>query len=263
MDLTKEEVIARTMAVIIAIALIVMSAMSCSAAYIQVPNIGAIMERARASAAAGAWEFSHKVPANIPSDHVVVPDEKPVIEETPAEETASEEHSQMEVFNNVADQIKNDIPTYDYGTSSLTRALSSKKGNCLAYSLYMKIACDSVGIPCSIVFATKDPNSLSSGMHIWNRVTIDGTKYWCDMSTYVLGHGAQYKLSESVLASHRGYSNYYILNVSKGAYKELTALKKNFTYNDKKTVCSAASQTAKSAKSEYSKCEAVISPKFN
>lgn len=258
MNLTKEEVIARMMAVIVAIALIVMTAMSCSAAYIQVPNIGVVMDKARVAAAAAAWEYSHKVPANIPSDPVVAPEEKPVIEETVAEEP-----SQMEVFNIIADQLKKDIPTYDYGTSSLSKALVGKKGNCLTYSLYMKIACDSVGIPCSIIFATKDPNSLSAGMHIWNRLTVDGVKYWCDMSASIVGGVKSLELSKSIPASHKGYSNYYVLNVSKGTYKELTELKKSFTYKDEKTVCSAASQTAKSAKSEYSKCEAVISPKFN
>lgn len=252
MDLTKEEVIARVVFAFVTVALIVMTAMSCSAAYIQVPNIGAIMDEVRASAKKAADEIAYD---KIAGDALKNVDFSGVIDLDINLDAEEPELSQMELFEEIVESVKRDIPTYDMGTSSLSKALQTGKGNCLAYSLYTKIACDSAGIPCYVVFATKDPGSISAGMHIWNRVTINGCKYWCDMSSYVLGYGDTYKLSKTIPASHKGYSNYYVLNVKKGTYKELVALKKNFVYKDEKTTCSAANQTAKLAKNEYAKCK--------
>lgn len=250
--LTKEEVAMRSVLVALVIGLCVFFATSCSAAYISVPRIGVIMDQARADAAKAAAEISMK--------GIVPKSEEPPVIVEPTEEPAP---SEKEMFDKIVKTLKSDITSYDYGNSSLSKALSSKKGNCLTYSLYMKIACDSVGIPCSVVFATKDPNSLSAGMHIWNRVTIDGTKYWCDMSASIVGGVQSLEMTKTTPASFKGYSNYYVLNVSKGTYKELTELKKSFTYKEEKVACSAASQTVRSAKNEYAKCYSVVSEKFN
>ena len=94
-------------------------------------------------------------------------------------------------------------------------------------------------------------------------MTVDGVKYWCDMSASIVGGVQSLEMTKSTPASFKGYSNYYVLNVSKGTYKELTELKKSFTYKEEKIACSAASQTVRSAKNEYAKCYSVVSEKFN
>lgn len=184
---------------------------------------------------------------------------------TPSEPTPSTPapvtKTQAELYDMVMAKVKTDIPKYDYMTSNLSSALTNHKGNCMAIALYIKVACDSLNIPCDIIMGTNDLSSYGD-MHIVNRVILDGKAYWSDMSTTILGYGSSYAKSTTALYNISRFKYYYEINPTAGTYTQLEALALNYKYKSVTAKCNYASMIAMTAKSDYSRNYSVIANKF-
>ena len=190
----------------------------------------------------GLWGSTGQQPT-APAPTPVSPDREPVI-------------NQYEAYAKVCEKILADIPSYDLGTSNLTTALNGRKGNCCTISMYSKIACDLLGIPCDIIFAVA---GTGLDMHIWNRVILDGKKYWSDITMTQMareqgqGWGEWQKFFDQPSDLQKHYDSFFILGID-GSIKKLDWL-------DLESGCSnagwsiAASMTAQIVQSEYVACK--------
>lgn len=164
--------------------------------------------------------------------------------------------NQYEAYNKVCEKILADIPSYDLNTSNLTTALNGRKGNCCTISTYSKIACDLLGIPCDIIFATA---GTGLDMHLWNRVILDGKKYWSDITMTQMareqgqGWGEWQKFFDQPSDLQKHYDSFFILDVD-GSVKKLDWLDlesggSNAGWNI------VATMTAQIVQSEYAACK--------
>lgn len=160
---------------------------------------------------------------------------------------------QMETLNRIIDLAKQLMPNYDYLTMQLSIALNSQKADCIAYSLFIKIACDAVGIPCDLIFGTQDVNAFANGYHVWNRVKIAGQYFWSD-ATYVFWGDEGCRAFQAPREGQAGMAAYYLIGVD-GSVCQLETLDLNLPPKADQQYCTAANMiVALTEKMEYSKC---------
>lgn len=179
------------------------------------------------------------------------------IDQQPAEPAPTPEEpaptDQMETLNRIIDLACFLMPNYDYMTMQLSTALDRHQADCIAYSLFVKIACDAVGIPCELIFGTKDVNSIMNGYHVWNCVTICGKRYWTDV-TYKNWGDEGCRAFQVPREGQSGMAAYYLIGVD-GSTCELQDLDLGLPAKPISTYCMAASIIVGwTERQEYPKC---------
>lgn len=161
---------------------------------------------------------------------------------------------QMETLNRIIDLARQLMPTYDYLTMQLSTALDTHKADCIAYSLFVKIACDLVGIPCDLIFCTQDVSAFMNGYHVFNRSVLDGVPYWSD-TTYVNWGDNECRAFQVPRDGQAGMAAYYLIGTD-GSTCELDGLNLNLIPKANSTYCMAASLiVGMTERNEYSKCK--------
>ena len=178
------------------------------------------------------------------------PDVKPNCESTA--------EKQIDNINKIIDLAKSLMPNYDYLSMRLSSALSTGKADCIAYSLFMYIACEIVGIKCDLIFCTRDVNSLFDGYHVFNRITLsNGDVYWSD-TTYVSWGDDSYRLSKIPKDGQKDQAAYYLIGVD-GSTCELDGLNLDLRAKTFSTFCMAANMiVAWTERDEYTKSKTEV-----
>lgn len=89
---------------------------------------------------------------------------------------------------------------YRGSQKSLTKALKTRKGNCVTYAMYFQALCDTAGLNCTRVWGTVDLGD-DDGAHMWNKVKIGSTWYYVDACW--ARDDAAYALSKKLWKDHK------------------------------------------------------------
>lgn len=164
--------------------------------------------------------------------------------------------SQKELLYEIIDIACKEMPEYDYLSMSLSVALDSHKADCIAYSLFVQIACDIVlgQGKCDIVFGTQNVFDMFKGYHIWNCIYIDGEGYGWSDTTYKNWGDEGYKFYTDLKEAQMGMANYYVIDIETGSYHELDGLNLDLRRKTDTTWCMSAAMVASTEKNEYGKC---------
>lgn len=185
--------------------------------------------------------------------------QQPIAPEIPATPNINQGGcSQRDLLHKIIEQALTEMPTYDFYSLQLSSAMANHKADCIAYSLYVKIACDMLGIPCEMIFGTTNLNALFDSYHVWNKVTLDGVDYWTDV-TYKLWAGDAYEAAREAQDGQIGMAAYYVINVTDGSARELDRLDLALPYKANSAYCMAASVIVGTTENqEYRKCQNIV-----
>lgn len=161
---------------------------------------------------------------------------------------------QMEMLNRIINLAKQLMPDYDYLTMQLSTALDTHRADCIAYSLWVYIACRAVGIPCELIFCTQDINAIVDKYHVFNKVVLNGVPYWTDI-TYVFWGDEGCRAFQIPKEGQAGMAAYYLIGVD-GSACQLEGLDLNLPPKDDQQFCLAASLiVGQTEKKEHAKCQ--------
>jgi transglutaminase/protease-like cytokinesis protein 3 len=126
--------------------------------------------------------------------------------------------TQKEAFQKIRSYIEKKA-SYDYTYSKFNfyNILNGGKGVCQAYAQLVQVMCKSVGIECYACPGTAN-NGSSVGSHMWNRVKLDGTWYYTDL-TWDDSCSIDYSLSTTLWSDHYADGEYTFSEaISRGYY---------------------------------------------